>query len=394
MKKILFLTTRLPFPPTGGERLRPYHFIRHLSREHAITVLAFVESRRELESIKDFTMENVRIRAVMLPRLVSYLQCLGGLFLSQPLEVSYYASGRMSALVSEELGTGGYDLVFCHLLRMAAYVQDAAFPKVLDLCDALSLRYRLASRYRRGVFKVVERIEAGRLVSYEPRITDRFDLNIVSSSSDRDFLEKELHVKRLAVVENGVEGDVSAAISGKTDPRKIVFFSNMRTFHNVDAVHFFHKEILPLIMKKAGDAVFVVVGSSVPASIRKMDDGHSVRVYSDVKELDPFIRDACVSVAPMRIAVGIQNKIIQSMSLGIPVVTTSIGLGGIAARDGREVLVADTPEAFAEKVVMLLRDQALRNGIAAAARQLIKERYLWSGVVNGLRQKIAEVLSP
>lgn len=391
MKKILFLTTRIPFPPQGGERLRPYHFIRLLGNEYKITVLAFAESSREEECANGLMTGNVNVRTVVLPRSASYLNCLKGLFSPDPLQTHYYSSGPMRQAVAGEL-KAGYDLIFCHLLRMAPYVLDARIPKVLDLCDALTLRYRLASFYRSGVFKVIERLESRRLAVFEPRITARFDLSLVASSSDRDFLENDLHAKGLAVVENGVE-ETALRSPVRCDSKKIVFFANMRTFHNVDAVHFFCKEILPLIRKRSKDAVFVIVGSHIPSSIKRMDDGGFVRVHADVPDLEPFIRGACLTVAPMRVAVGIQNKIIQSMALGVPVVTTPIGLGGIGAHDGDEVLVADSPEKFAEKVSDLLSDPALRDRLALAALKLVKERYLWPAVVAGLKQNIEKVLA-
>ena len=392
--RMLFLTTRFPFPPIGGERLRPFYIIKHLALNWKITILSFIESKKEEGLLKNHPLEGLEVATVHLPRLKSYLHCIGGLFSRQPLETAYYADKKMRALIRKALGSDSYDLIFCHLLRMAPYVENIkGIKKVLDICDALSLRYETSSRYRKGPFKFIEWLEAKRLTAYEARISDKFDLNLVASSTDKYYLEQKLGMSRLDILENGgIDAEIPQRQEIKFDSRKIVFLGNLRTFHNVDAVKYFYRSILPLIKEKINDAKFVIVGAEAPRCILQMQRDRSVSVFKDVSDIRPFIEDACVSIAPMRVSVGIQNKILQSMAYRIPVVTTTLGLGGIRAKPGEEVLVADSAREFAKNIVMLMQDDALRSRLINNAYQLIKEQYLWPDVCNRLNKKLIALL--
>ena len=387
--KMLFLTTRLPFPPVGGEKLRAFYFLKYFSRAWEITLLTFVESESEKNALKDYGLDNLRVRSVVLPRSHSYLKCLKGLFSREPLEIAYYASSKMTQAVREELNSAKYDLFFCHLIRMAPYVAGYRAPKkVLDMCDAMSLRYSLSSRFRRGPFKFIEYLESKRLEKYEPEISGKFDLSLVASVEDKKFLEKNLGISGVEVVENGLNPEDLDFKEIPVDSKKIVFFSNMRTFHNADAVQYFYKSIFPLIKERIKEAKFFIVGASIPPCILRMSRDSSVCIVKDAPDIRAAVEDSCVSVAPMRVAVGIQNKILQSMAFRIPVVATTRGLGGIRAVPQRDILIADSPAEFAEKVIMLMENRDLRERLKENAYRLVKEKYFWPNIAEELNKKL------
>lgn len=394
--RMLFLSTRLPFPPIGGERLRSFHFIKYLSLHWKITVMSFYDSPQEEKAAKDYVhgIKGLEICHLSLPRLRSYLQCIAGFFSSKPIEIAYYADRKMRRLLERQLLQTKYDVVFCHLVRMAPYIEEIrGIKKVLDISDALSLRYGISAGYRKGPFKFIESLESRRLKLYEPKITREFDLNIISSSSDKDYLEKNLGISGLEVVENGIEPEIIKQPWARVNFQKIVFLGNLRIFHNVDAIKYFYREIFPLIKSKIDNVQLVIVGANIPHCIFKLRQDKAVSVFADVPDIRLFMQDACVSVAPMRIAVGIQNKILQSMAYGIPVVTTTLGLGGIKARPNIEVMVADTPQEFARQVIMLMQDNKLRNNIAESAYALIKEHYLWPDICAQLNARLISLVN-
>ncbi len=387
--KMLFLTPTLPLPPIGGEKIRAFHFLKYLSKTWDITLLTFIGAESEKKALNDYDLGTIRVRTVLLPRYASYLKCLGGLFSPNPLQIAYYSSKWMRQMVKQEIKAEGYDLIFCHLLRMANYVKDyTGIKKVLDLCDALSLRYALSSQYRKGPFKLVEYLEAKRLEKYEPKISGKFDLNFIASFKDKDFLEKRVGVQRLKVIEIGINPADLEFREIKTDPRKIVFFANLRTFHNIDAVKYFYRDIFPLIKEKIKDAKFVIAGAQIPRCILDMAKDSSVSIFSDIADIRALAEDACVSIAPMRIAVGIQNKILQSMAYRVPVVTTSLGLGSIQAKPERDILIADNAYEFANKVIMLMENHSLGELIRENAYKLTKEKYFWPDIVEDLNKKL------
>jgi len=351
--------------------------------------LSFSESEEEARQAEGHPFRDADVDIITLPRLKSYWQCALGLFSHKPLELFYYAEKKMQEAVRQKLKTGTYDLIFCHLIRMAPYVEDIkGIKKALDICDALSLTYELSSRYRKGLFKFVERSEAKRLKIYEPKIAAKFDLNIISSPLDKQLLEQRNNVRFLEVAEVGIEPDMLKERKNSYDSQKIVFFGNLRTFHNVDAVMYFYARIFPLVKQKIKDARFVIAGAAIPSCILKLKRDKAVEVYEDVADIRPFVEDACVSIAPMRIAGGIQFKILYSMGYGVPVVATSLGLVGIAAESNKEIMVADTPQDFAARVVMLMRDNELRKRIVDSAYLLIRRKYLWPDICDNLNQKL------
>ena len=390
---MLFLTTRLPFPPIGGERVRPFHFIKHLSKNWKITLVSFVESDLETRQVENCPLKLENTHTVSLPRIRSYINCLGGIFSKTPLEIPYYTSQKMHQLLQREVQTNKYDLIFCHLIRMAPYVEKiTGINKVLDMCDALSFRYGLSYQLRKGPSKLIELIESKRLANYESKISEKFDLNLIASIKDKTYLEQKVGAKGLTVVENGVDLEACGDSQVQTDYKKIVFFGNLRTFHNIDAVQYFYKEIFPLVKQKIQEAKFVIIGACVPRCILKMAKDRSVSILSEVENMHPHISDACVSVAPMRIAVGVQNKILQSMASKIPVVTTTLGLGGLQARPGQDILVADNPRDFADKVILLMLNRPTRDSIRQNAYRLIRERYLWPDVVDKLNELLMHIV--
>jgi len=391
--RMLFLTTRFPFPPIGGEKLRPFHFIKHLSKNWKITLVSFVESDIETRQVENCPLKLENTHTVSLPRIRSYINCLGGLFSKTPLEIPYYTSQKMHQLLQREVQTNKYDLIFCHLIRMAPYVEKiTGIKKVLDMCDALSFRYGLSYQLRKGPSKLIELIESKRLANYESKISEKFDLNLIASIKDKTYLEQKVGAKGLTVVENGVDLEACEYSQVQTDYKKIVFFGNLRTFHNIDAVQYFYKEIFPLVKQKIQEARFVIIGACVPRCILKMAKDRSVSILSEVENMHPHISDACVSVAPMRIAVGVQNKILQSMASKIPVVTTTLGLGGLQARAGQDILVADNPRDFADKVILLMRNRPTGDSIRQDAYRLIRERYLWPDVVDKLNKLLMHIV--
>ncbi len=391
--KLLFLTTRLPYPPCGGERVRPYYFLKYLPRDWNITLLSFVEHDSESNVLSEYRQDNVRIRTVRLSRFESYSKSALSLFGKDPLQVAYYSSGRMARLVQEELRSGSYDCAFAHLLRMGHYLKKfASVPKILDLSDALTLRYALSSPLQPPVHKFIEGLESRRLGRYEPWIARQFDRALVASRIDKRYLEERLGVKELEVVENGVDLPDLEERPVRMNSKKIVFFGNMRTFHNADAARYFYTTIFPVVRRSVPDVQFYIVGASIPGFLKAFGRDTSVHIVSDVDSIRPHVEDACVSVAPMRVAVGIQNKILQSMAYRVAVVTTGIGLGGIRARSGEQLLVADEPADFAAGVIRCLQDQPYRMSLVEAAYRLVRDEYAWPTITRGIEKLIESVL--
>jgi len=368
----------------GGDRLRTFQVVKHLSRRHRVTIASFVEHAQEADAAAPYRDLYERLIPVVLPKEQSHLNCLRGLASSDPLQVHYYASSAMRAAVRGELATGRYDAVFCHLIRMAQYLpDDPGVRKVLDFCDAISLLHARSSPLRHGVgwSSLVNAVEARRVGPYERSCLHRADVSIFISAVDADYFQRAGAKGRIGVMSNGVDIDAFPFHDGARDENRIVFVGNMRTFPNTDAVVYFVEEVLPLIRVARPETTFYIVGNEPPRRVQKLHDGEHVIVTGRVDSVVPYLAGAAVAVAPMRAAVGIQNKILESLAIGTPVVTTHMGAEGL---DPDLLAVADSPQAFARATLELMQNETRRRERSRAGRAYVETHCSWDQALSVL----------
>ncbi|HEX6790062.1 MAG TPA: glycosyltransferase [Candidatus Krumholzibacteria bacterium] len=380
---ILFLTPRLPFPPVGGDRVRAFQFIKHLGRSHRVTVVSFVEHPDEARAAEPYRDLFHRLVTVPLLRRRSYLNALVGLASSQPLQVCYYRSPDMRAALAREFAGNSYDVCFCFMIRVAQYLDQVPVRKVVDFCDAQAIFHRRSAALAHGLRRstLIHAVEAKRIGPYEIGWVNRADVAIFISTVDAEYCRRPENADRIAIVRNGVDTNAFPFHPGPRDENRIVYMGNMRTFQNTDAVTYFVEEIFPLVRKQRPHAVLHIVGNAPSKDVQRLHDGKGVIVTGRVDSVIQYMAAASVMVAPMRAVAGVQNKILESLAVGTPVVTTSIGAEGL---DPRVMTIADTPPAFADATVALMTDPARRNEIAAAGRACIETQYTWEKTLAGL----------
>jgi glycosyltransferase involved in cell wall biosynthesis len=297
----------------------------------------------------------------------------------------------MRELIKRKLHEKKFDLLFVHLIRMAEYVKEIPICKILYMADAQSLNYLRGLNYRKGIWSIINKIEMARVQSYEQVIWRYFDKTLVVSPVDLQYLKKLDNEMIVDLLPNGVDIEKYKFKLSNHSNKKICFIGNMRTFPNTDAAIYFCKEILPLIKKRIPEIEFYIVGIEPSKQVRQLSNIKNVFVTGKVENISEYVHTLSVSVAPMRVGAGVQNKILESMALGTPVVTTSIGLEGIEATPDKEILVADSPIEFAEKVIELIENKPLRKNISINAREFIEAKYTWDKVLKKLDRIIEEI---
>ncbi|MBU9262816.1 glycosyltransferase family 4 protein [Burkholderia multivorans] len=386
-KKLLVLTPRFPYPVIGGDKLRIYHLCRTLSRHYSLTLLSLCESEEEMRA--ELPSDGVfdRVERVFLSRARSYLNTLLALPTRTPLQVAYYRSSAFAAAVSRLLPS--HDGVLVHLLRCAEYVRKSDKPRVLEMTDAISLNYSRVKQLRkaRGIKSRVFAIEAKRLLDYERTIVDDFDLSVLVSKTDRDYLFHGEPSKRVMVCSNGVDLSGLPYTARTMASRLLIFIGDMRTVQNQDMCHFFAEAVLPLLRKR-GDYRFRIVGSIAPALAERFRAYDGVEVTGRVASVAQAALDGAIGVCPMRIGAGVQNKILEYMALGLPVVTTSLGHEGLGAKREQDVLIADTPEEFVERIEWLVAHASEAHEIARRARRFVEREHSWSEMIRPLVERI------
>ena len=373
--RLLFLTARFPWPLLRGDKVRAYHQLRLLAPRHRTTLVSFRDAPVPPEGLAAVSAFCERVVTVPLGRAAMGLGLARGALSPHPFQVSLYAHPRMADGL-RGLATGEtFDLAHAQLARMAPYLEGLPFARFVDLVDALSLSTRRRSLQHRGPLRWLTAIEAERLLRYERRLCASVEGASVVSTVDRDAIGAG---ERLGVVSNGVDlAGLPFEREGR-DPTTIVLTGNMGYFSNVNAACWFAGRVHPLVRRTIPEARFHVIGARPAARVRRLArTDPSVSVLGFVDDLRSHLRAATVAVAPMQAGAGQQFKVLEAMASGTPVVATPVVADALEADDDDGLLVAGTPEAFAEAVIAIIRDPARADRLAAQARRFVESRYTW-----------------
>jgi len=391
--RVLLLTPSLPFPPYRGDKLKIFNLVSILSRRHDIVILTFTASRKDEQYISEVRRFCSDVLTVRLPMWQSILQCALNVLSARPFQVAYYSSGRMRRLLSQTLRNGHFDVVHTHFIRMAQYSADLqGVPRLLDLTDAVSLYLERFLAAERNVLKrCLLKSEYTRMKRYE-RIITRYDRTMVCSLVDRKVLLNSAPGTRVELLENGVDLEYFAPNPGvQPESGTIICTGNMSYFPNANGVRYFVEEILPLVKLRVPGAKFLVVGQNPPATVRSLASDDVV-VTGAVPDLRPYYLRSVVAVSPIRFGSGTLNKVLEPMAMGIPIVATPVGTEGLPIKDGEHLLIAESPSDFADRVVELLNDPAMRRRLAANALELVRTHFGWPGIADKLEAAYLDVV--
>ncbi len=376
--KILFLTSRLPFPPDRGDRLRAFNMIKHLSANgHEIHLVSFVSSQKEKGVAGSLRAYCKSLTLVRQSRLSSWLSCAKRLPGATPLQVAYYESPEMARVVREKLGAGGFDLVYVHLFRMAQFVPERTpCYKLIDFTDVISREIQRSLPYRRGLNRRIYSMELPRIRAYEASLAASFDECWVVSEAEAAALREAAGSANVRVIPNGVDLERFRPLDAR--PSNIVtFVGHLSVPHNVDAVLHFYDDIFRVVRKERPDCRFCVIGPALHPSLRRLKGDKQVLVMGFVEDLNATLNRSSVFVAPLRYCAGLQNKVLEAMAAGVPVVATPCVNEGLGAKDEEEISVAAEPWEFAARVVTLMEDVPLQRYISANGRKFVERNFTW-----------------
>lgn len=381
--KVLCLVTRLPVPPWRGDQVRAYHHLRRLAPRHDITCCALL-AREPPAALRDEVASlGVRLEVVTLGS-VGAVQALAQAVVGdrRPLQVLLYERGPAQRRVAALIAAGGFDVVHAQLVRTAPYLPGPEGPPVvLDLIDALSANLARRARQERGPLAPVAAWEATRLARFERELIGRTARSLVVSAAEREALGGG---PRIVVVANGVDTDAFAYHDGPRPPARLLFFGNLGYFPNVDAVRWLVSEIFPRVRATVPAAELRLVGARPARAVRALARAPGVSLAAAVPAMAPEVAGATVALVPMRAGTGLQNKVLEAMAAGTPVVATPPAIAALDVRPGEHLLVADDAPGVAAATVALLRDPARARAMAAAARALVERRYSWEDSARGV----------
>lgn len=389
--KILFLAQRIPYPPDRGDRIRAFHIIQFLAQHHEIIVGTLAQSSEELEQVSGLREHTTAVDVEVVTRRQSLVQYSSAFLQRQPLTLAHYRSRRLAKCVARRLAA--CDMAFVYCSSMAPYIECSRLPKLIDFVDCDSAKWDDYAQRAGGIRRWIYRREGRMVRRYESQIVAQFDHCFVTTEQERALLAPHADASRVTPVGNGIDfAYFRRHPTALREPYTLLFTGVMDYFANVDGVTYFAQRVLPLIRRAIPQVTFLIVGRNPTAEVRELAQDPSITVTGYVPDVRPYLERAAVGVVPLRIARGIQNKLLEAMAMELPVVATSAAAEGIRAIASRHLLLADEAEAFAQSVVHLLRNEGLQREIGREARALVQQNYDWQATLRPVEKILAQVV--
>jgi len=423
--QLLFLTPQLPYPPHQGTTIRNYYLIQHLAARHTVDLVTFLAPGQALTA--DNPLYTYCRRIVTAPQPTRTLHQRGLDTLRSPLPdmALRLESQAMRGLLNAAAQQERYDVVQMEGIEMAQYgLQLATQAKVRPLLvfDDHNCEYLLQQRNaftdlrrpQRWLAASYSLLQWQKLRRYEAHICRQADLVLAVSEPDKAALEALGTTTPITVIANGIETEASKAATSKAatskaaaskdkgatvqpDPFTLLFVGKMDYRPNIDGALWFGQQVLPLILAEESRARFLVVGMNPHARLDALRATPAIEITGAVPSVAPYLAKAGVYVVPLRVGGGTRFKVLEAMAAAKALVSTTVGVEGIGLEDGREVLLADTPPAFAQAVLRLLRDQQHEGALSATmgqrARHFVNSHYSWREIIPRLEAALAQAVA-
>ncbi|MDI3513124.1 MAG: polysaccharide biosynthesis protein PslH [Rhodocyclaceae bacterium] len=381
---VLYLTHRIPYPPNKGDKVRSFNILRQLARTHRVWLGTFVDHPDDQRHIPALAQWCAQTCVIPIEPGIRRLASLHGLLRGEALSLPYYRSPRLSDWVERNVAEHGIRAAVAFSGPMAQYLDVPGLARrIIDFCDVDSAKWTQYAAEHRWPMSWLYRREGARLLDFERAAAARADASLFVTAAEAELFRRAAPEasSRIGVMQNGVDADFFSPAHGGESPYPvggpvIVFSGAMDYWPNVDAVGWFATELLPRIRQQVPGARFWIVGMNPAPAVQALA-GEGIVVTGTVPDVRPYIAHADVVVAPLRIARGIQNKVLEAMAMARPVVVSAGSAAGLAARPGQDCEIAHDGDDTVRHVIQLLHDPARRDAMGAAARTCVMENYSW-----------------
>lgn len=374
--KLLYLCHRIPYPPDKGDKIRSYHQVDYLARRHELDLFTLIDDPADRGHAESLARRVRYFHASEIAPRRARLWSARALVAGGGLSVAYFQDRRLARALADRLARERYDAAVVFSSAMAPYLEDVAVPQVHDFVDVDSAKWLAYADTARFPASWLYRREGRELRRLERSIAERAAATVLCAAREEAELRSFCAPRRAVTVPNGTDVEYFQPDTAG-EPRPDVVFSGAMDYRaNVDAVLWFAEHVWPTVRRELPAARLVVVGSNPAPRVQALDREPGIAVTGRVPDVRPYLRAATVAVAPLRVARGIQNKVLEALACGVPVVATSAALGGIGAARG--AVVADAPEAFAAAVVALFRDEPRRRALGLEGRAFVVEQFDWN----------------
>ena len=390
---ILFLTPRLPYPLIGGDRVKAYHTISYLAKSHNVTIISFYQGDIiPLEYLKAIEDLGAKIIVIKLSPIRAVLNSMVRNNPFNPLEINYYTQPLFRKAVQKELSDSKFDLAISFFMRTAEYIKDTPGIKKILMAEDCRVLYQQRSYQESNnlLQKAIRLFEYQTLKCYEPNVLKHFDITTLVTQNDINAMLSRSPEANLRLLSNGTDTDLFCPPLDNSNRSGVLFSGKLDVWANVLMVQKIVTEIMPLIWEKLPEAKLTIAGAN-PSNEIMQYKSERINILPNVPSMVPILQSAAVFIHPHSGGTGIQNKLLEAMACGTPVVTTSIGNQGIDANNHHEVLLGNTPQELANHTITILSNSELANSISHNCRQLIVDKHSWHSVLSNFDSIIDEL---
>ncbi len=401
MARILFLAHRMPYPPNKGDKIRSWNMLKYLLKSHQVHLGCFVDDPADFAHVDFLRKQCSSVNVIDLTsRFKKIYNVLRGFLTGEPLSVSWYRSKKLQSYVDGLIGARDVDVVILFSSATARFVMKHAsnIPVIMDFVDMDSDKWQQYAKSKSFPLNTIYDREARTLLAFEKKICTETAASIFVTDDEVALFCSHLPktiASKVSALHNGVDADYFSPDHALENipamgSNGVSFTGAMDYWANVDAVVWFADHVWPKVLEVVPDAMFYIVGGKPDKKVQELALREHISVTGRVEDVRPFVAASKLAVAPMRIARGVQNKVLEAMAMAKPVITTPMGFEGITATPGQDLIVAESDVDFAATVIQLLQGGMDTTTMGERARQLVLDNYSWDANLAGLEKMIKD----
>lgn len=391
--KILFVCHRFPFPPNEGGKIRAFNMIAHLHQHHEVTVASLTETKQEREEMEGIEPYCNNYISRHINKSLAWLRAAICLITTIPSSMGYFYSSKLKNHIQYLIKKNKYDLILVHCSSVAHFVLPATnTTKILDFCDMDSQKWLIYAKHKPFPLSLIYWLEGIKLQRAEKKLAALFDSSSVATAAELETLNNLSENILGFSFPNGVDTDYFAPSESAYDPNTICFMGKMNYYPNEKCMLEFCKSVFPQLKEKYPLLKLCIIGSNPTKKIKALAKSDGIEVTGRVDDVRSYVQSAALSVVPLTIARGTQNKILESMAMGVPVVCSKVASRGIDAVPGEHVLVANQPKEYVACISRLLDQPAERKRFAQAARARMLSHHSWAYAMREMDVNLARCL--
>ena len=392
---ILYVCHRFPFPPKRGGKIRPFNMIRHLGEAgHQVTVCSLARSPQEAEEGRGIAPYCASFEMGLIQEPMQWARMVARLPLPAPSSMGYFYSPELAGKVRKLLASQHWDLIFVHCSSVAQYVAHVTdVPKILDFGDMDSQKWLEYAGIKPFPLSLGYRLEGLKMQAAEKRLARRFDLCTATTRAEWQTLEGYGTGAATDWFPNGVDAQYFCPGEQAHEPDTVSFIGRMDYYPNIECMQRFCNQVWPLLRQARPGLKLLIVGADPKPEVLALGGLPGVTVTGSVPDVRPYVRRSVLNVAPLAIARGTQNKILEAMAMGVPVVTTRLAAGGVDAEAEKHLLVADSPAETVAAILRVVDRPTERARLAEAGRERMLSHHAWPRSMQRLDALIANCRS-